>query len=100
MPSRLRAWLRPWAVLLLATGAPPPAIPQEADPERGRAIYTEACAECHMEDATGDSVAPDIAGIPRNNLRRAIGGLEGMPEFELPPEDLAAVLAYLRTLDR
>ncbi|SNT07997.1 c-type cytochrome [Tropicimonas sediminicola] len=99
MPSLLHARARPVAILWLLVEGLSPAAAQDAETLLGQAIYAENCVECHMEDAGGDDIAPEIAGIPRNNIRRAMGGLEGMPEFELTAEEVAAVHAYLRTLD-
>ncbi|MFD0981254.1 c-type cytochrome [Tropicimonas aquimaris] len=99
MPSLLHAQTRFVVIIWLLVKGLSTATAQDADPTLGQAIYAENCVECHMEDAGGDDVAPEIAGIPRNNIRRAMGGLEGMPEFEMTTEEVAAVHAYLRTLD-
>ena len=65
----------------------------------GETLYQENCIDCHMEDAAGDDIAPDIRGIPKNNLRRAMGGFDAMPEFDLSDREQAALLVYLKSLD-
>lgn len=94
--GKVRKMLRK-IVLGMALAIGQPAL-AEAEPD-GREIYERDCMECHMPDGSGEDPAPEVAGIPQNNLRRAMGGLEGMPEFEFSAEELAAILAYLQTLD-
>ena len=40
----------------------------EPDLPRGRAIFAQTCAQCHMLFGTGGKVGPDITGSNRNNL--------------------------------
>ncbi|PRY21741.1 cbb3-type cytochrome c oxidase subunit III [Aliiruegeria haliotis] len=90
--------MKPPTAVVLALACPTSAL-AEGVPV-GEAIYLAHCMECHMASGAGDDIAPDIRGIPSNNLRRAMGGLEGMPEFDFSDEELAAILGYLKSLDR
>ncbi|SFC66662.1 c-type cytochrome [Tropicimonas isoalkanivorans] len=81
------------AILVLCCGAA-----QADDTAQGESIYRDNCIDCHMEHAEGDGMAPDIRGVPRNSLRRAMGGFDAMPEFELSKGDVAELLSYLHSL--
>ncbi len=98
--------------------APPPRRLPARDPlamDRGRTLYAEQCAACHGPQGQGASGAyPALAGNPivtlpePGNLLQAItgGGFPpatagnprpyGMPPFDLPHEDLAALATWLR----
>ena len=87
----------------------------------GKAAYDRTCARCHGEEGKGDSAADRYMGvtIPRLNtaqvqsksdaeLKEIISsGTKNMPPVEieqsgflhrLPSQDVAAVIAYVRTL--
>ena len=41
---------------------------QQADREHGRAVFTRACANCHMLHGQGGKTGPDLTGGQRSNL--------------------------------
>lgn len=109
-----------WAVHYLHSLPPqpvPPAAPA-ANPTQlsaGARLYVERCADCHGRDGAGvPGVYPALAGNPvvtQASLRNLVqvlrhGGFApstvgnprpyGMPPSDLPNEDIAAVLTYLR----
>jgi putative heme-binding domain-containing protein len=45
-----------------------PAVLQAADKVRGRSIFTNACAVCHVLYGEGGHVGPDLTGAGRDNL--------------------------------
>ncbi|WP_170844560.1 hypothetical protein [Aliiruegeria lutimaris] len=47
-----------------------------------------------------DDAAPDIRGANRSALDRALPGFDQMPEFDFTEEEIQALQAYLRDLDR
>ena len=73
-------------------------------PARGQAVYKLACAQCHGADGRGTPTgmnlvdrpllyrAPDFAQVVKKGRGR-------MPAFPLPDRDVAAMLAWLRTLE-
>jgi cytochrome c len=77
---------------------------------RGRLLVQRYCAGCHSVTRTGSS--PNPAAPPFRDLNRryridelgealAEGILTGhpaMPEFKFPPDDVKAVLAYLKSI--
>jgi len=77
---------------------------------RGRLLAQRYCAGCHAIARNGDS--PNRAAPPFRDLNQryhiddlaealAEGILTGhpaMPEFRFPPQDVAAVLAYLKSI--
>ncbi len=79
----------------------------DGDPDRGRAIYGENCAECHGasgEGGTGTALANPVFlatasdTFIRDTVRRGRTGTP-MPAFaeRLPAEDIDAVVSFLRT---
>jgi mono/diheme cytochrome c family protein len=80
--------------------------------ERGRAIVEESCARCHSVAADGESplaAAPPFRELgrryPVSDLQEALA--EGivtahpeMPQFAFPPEDVAAIIGYLETIQQ
>jgi mono/diheme cytochrome c family protein len=71
---------------------------------RGRELFLKSCAHCHAADARGDE-GPDLHGLQvsdRYIARVITRGVEGeMPAFgkKHGPADVAALTAYLRSLD-
>ncbi|MEO7143406.1 MAG: PQQ-binding-like beta-propeller repeat protein [Bryobacteraceae bacterium] len=113
MPSKRRsklqaaAHLRPTSTLILAVALGPAfLIAQSADD--GARLYAEHCAACHGDDAGGGGRAPQLAGNRRVRARSPEqiynvihnGILQsGMPAFNLPAHDLAALAAFVRSLN-
>jgi len=74
----------------------------------GARLFRQHCAACHGADAHGGGQGPGLAGNPHisglaaEQLRDIIhAGFPntGMPPFDLPPVDLDALAAYLRTMN-
>jgi mono/diheme cytochrome c family protein len=67
----------------------------------GELLYLENCADCHLEDGSGDRGPSLIFHVPKHPDRYLVdlilGGKGDMPAFdELGDQDVADVLAYLR----
>lgn len=91
-----------------------PAVPALAlDAElvgRGQAILEAKCSACHATATTGSSPlaeAPPFRDLHRKynveHLAEAlaegiVSGHPGMPEFIFPPDDIDAIIAYLKSL--
>jgi mono/diheme cytochrome c family protein len=81
---------------VLAAGSPGPVV-------TGRTLFLKNCAHCHADDATGDE-GPDLHGLHKSDdwiARRIRNGVKGeMTAFgeKFSPEDVKALIAYLRTL--
>lgn len=79
-------------------------------PQRGQAIALDMCAGCHAvgtDDASPLPAAPPFRTLheryPVSDLQEALAegmvtGHEAMPEVALPPDDVAAFIAYLESL--
>ncbi|WP_296817406.1 cytochrome c [Brevundimonas sp.] len=108
----------PWlAILWLILGgqpSQPPGPPAELEVSviRGERMAVERCGGCHAVGADDDSplaAAPPFRTIPGRypveNLEEALA--EGiivahdapMPTFQMEPDEIADILAYMRTLD-
>ena len=102
------------AAVLIALAAGLHAGPARADDqvEAGRALVEGSCAGCHAigRDDTGDNPdAPPFRTFaskwPLEHLEEALaegivvghGGAE-MPEFVFDPDEIAAIIAYLHTV--
>lgn len=82
----------------------------EVDPARGEAFVQDHCAACHAIGSDGDS--PNLNAPPFRLLGRKypVASLEealaegifvghgGMPEFELDPDLIGPVIAYLESI--
>ena len=104
----------PPAIVLLALLACLAAGQSKASPEKGNEIFDEQCSRCHeyktMERKTGPSLKLlfakeklESSGKPvteANIIERIEKGGEGMPAFkeEIAKEDLANLIAYLKTI--
>jgi mono/diheme cytochrome c family protein len=70
----------------------------------GRKLFLNSCAHCHGADARGDE-GPDLHAVKVSD--RYIGNIithgipHEMPSFakKLSPDDITALLAYVRSLD-
>jgi cbb3-type cytochrome c oxidase subunit III len=101
-----------------ASGVSTAAAPQKgraAQIERGRAVYADRCARCHGADGQGRTrlgetvEAPDLTDRAFQQVRSSArmiasvtDGRAGMPAFKkkLSRQDIAASVAYVRTLRR
>jgi cytochrome c len=96
------------AVALLYSAAMTSTVAQDAN--QGGRLAEKYCARCHAIGTTGDSPHPsappfrEIAAKGNvDDLQEALAegitvGHPDMPEFELPPEQVASFLAYLKSL--
>jgi len=75
---------------------------------RGKNIFTQSCAGCHGADTFGTDRAPGLSGNRRvrarniEQLRNLIShGIPatGMPAFNLAPQDLEAIVAFVHSLN-
>jgi mono/diheme cytochrome c family protein len=94
----------------LIAAAPQIALAQAADLDEGKAIAEANCSRCHAVGEQGDSpmpAAPPFRTIPDrydpNDLTEALAegmvvGHDAMPQFELPPEKISNLLAYIASL--
>ena len=71
----------------------------------GKKTFETRCVLCHAGDGTGTDRAPAILDfIGANSARRLTALIRegrptgGMPGFDLPPEELGELVAYLATL--
>ncbi len=71
--------------------------------DKGKALYAEKCAACHQADGKGlPGTFPALAGSKvvadvEAAVKKITQGGGGMPAFkDLTPEDLAAILTYIR----
>ncbi len=95
----LAAWLRPVAA---------------ADDQfkHGETLLQQHCSQCHAVGATGASPlkqAPAFRTLgqryPIESLEEALGegimtGHPNMPEFEFDPDDVSAIIAYLKSIQQ
>ena len=103
----MRLWCS-W-VSLLPSAAPRPLSPAA---QRGRVFVQVNCAKCHAVGRIGDSplsIAPAFRTLhkryPVESLQESLAegivtGHPSMPEFALPPDQVDAVIAYLKSLER
>jgi mono/diheme cytochrome c family protein len=98
------------ALVLLTACATPEERLARAEESRGREIAETNCGSCHAIAATGDSPAPEappFRTLSRNyrvdTLEEALAegisvGHPAMPQFEFAPDDVDALIAYLRSI--
>jgi mono/diheme cytochrome c family protein len=86
-----------------ATHAVRPNPTPDVEIKKGRTLFLNSCAHCHGEDAHGDE-GPDLHELEISD-RRIVNvikhGIKGeMPSFakKHPDEEIALLLAYLRSL--
>ncbi len=96
------------ALLAMATASQ--ATPDQDPIARGKAIVTRNCAACHAVGTTGDSPNPTAPRFRRLSERYDVEALaeglaEGltvghgpMPEWTFPPDDVTAIVAYLKSI--
>lgn len=96
------------ALMLLAASAAP--APADDSPERGREIAEQFCARCHAAGTAGDSplaAAPpfrklgqrfEIRDLEESLAEGIVTGHPDMPEFAFEPDDVGAIIAYLKSI--
>ena len=104
-----------FAASVAGAAAPPQKGGAAARVERGREVYAERCARCHGADGQGRTrmgetvEAPDLsdpdwqrARSDARLLASVANGRGSMPPFKrkLSRQDIAASVAYVRTLRR
>lgn len=85
------------------TAAPQAALSEKA--QKGQSLFAAQCAFCHGRDATGGETGPDLTSsdlVEEDVNGNEIGPVvrsgrmdKGMPSFNLPDGDLAAVIAFI-----
>lgn len=88
------------------------AVGQDYDPvEDGRALVTMYCTDCHATETTGESplaIAPrfrdlhlryDVEFLSEALVEGIVTAHPEMPQFEFDPDQAAAIVAYLKTLE-
>lgn len=106
--ARALVRLVPFAFLLIAGTT----MAEEVQPvETGRALVSMYCADCHAIGATGTSrlaIAPpfrelylryDVEFLSEALVEGIVTAHPDMPEFEFDPDQAAAIIAYLKTLE-
>jgi putative heme-binding domain-containing protein len=90
------------------SGQTPPAAPSGISDNlaQGRAVFAARCAGCHGADALGTDRAPKLVGSRsvsqrstfrlRELIQTGIQGT-GMPAFDLPPNELDAIVALVHS---
>jgi len=94
-------------IAVLATNS---ALAQQNPERQGEAILTRNCSMCHATGRAGTSPhreAPAFRTLsqryPVDELQEALGeglssGHPDMPDFVFPPDQIGAILAYLRSI--
>jgi cytochrome c len=102
----MRALLLTLTLLLTVT----PALAQDDPVAAGQAIAEEKCARCHAIGLEGESqlpIAPPFRTLseryPVDDLAEAlaegiVSGHPAMPEFIFEPDEVAALIAYLQSV--
>lgn len=96
--------------LAFAALAAGPALAEDAQAAQGHEIVQRNCGMCHAvgrADASPNTAAPAFRDLhkryPIDNLAEALaeGILTGhpqMPEFAFPPEQVSAIISYLKSI--
>jgi cytochrome c len=99
-------------VLSLDLGASATAASDDPRTEHGRILLEENCSRCHAIGISGASQfvpAPPFRTLeeryPLENLEEAlaegiVSGHPAMPEFAFDPDQIGAIIAYLKSLHR
>jgi mono/diheme cytochrome c family protein len=113
MPRTLLTLRRCAAVVIAAalSGSVVSANAQSPAAQRGLTFVRVHCAQCHSIDRISDSpltIAPPfrtlhlrypIESLERRLLEGVVAGHPTMPQFRLDPDQVANVIAYLKTLE-
>ena len=96
------------AAILAAIAAPAAA----QDVKRGETLLARECGRCHAVGRAGNSAAMDAPAFrtlakryPIESLEEALGegimsGHPDMPEFKFDADDVGAIIAYLKSIQR
>ena len=74
-------------------------------PAKGRTLFFQSCSHCHGRDADGGEDAPSLHKLQISRAHMALvikSGIKGeMPTFskKYSDQDIAAIVAYLKTLN-
>jgi cytochrome c len=111
---RARIILRRCAAIVVGAALSWSAVPANAQSpaaQRGLTFVRVHCAQCHSIDRVSESpltIAPPFRTLhlkyPIENLERRfsegiVAGHPTMPQFRLEPDQVANVIAYLKTLE-
>lgn len=110
-PSKRRLALAAMAVLAVSLSSASLAVAEELEVTRGRTFARANCAHCHAIGPTGTS--PLFAAPPFRDLHRRypvedlaeplaegiMTGHPSMPQFTLHADEVADVIAYLKSLE-
>jgi mono/diheme cytochrome c family protein len=103
--------LMPLITFLVLVGLPSPTLADPPDPQRGKEFAQANCARCHSIERSGDSPrdpAPPFRQLhnryPVETLEESLAegivtGHADMPEFELSPDQIDDLIAFLKTLE-
>jgi putative heme-binding domain-containing protein len=50
-------------------------LPSEGDAERGRKVFTESCAQCHVSGGMGHRVGPDLSGVTHRSVEDLLSNI-------------------------
>jgi mono/diheme cytochrome c family protein len=109
----VRTIARAFVFLLVVTGISGQfAVAQEFNPvEDGHALVTMYCTDCHATEAAGESpfaTAPrfrdlylryDVDFLSEALVEGIVTAHPEMPQFEFDPDQAAAIVAYLKSLE-
>jgi mono/diheme cytochrome c family protein len=97
--------------LLVVLCLPAATLADSPDPQRGKEFAQANCAQCHSIERTGSSPrspAPPFRELhnryPVETLEESLAegivtGHADMPEFELSPDQIDDLIAFLKTLE-
>lgn len=81
-----------------------PLVSPSPEVARGEAAFDRQCSYCHPGGEHGLAPALNNKPLPgfliRFQVRHGLGAMPALSERELPPAELDAVVAYLKTLRR
>ena len=103
--------MKPAFIMLIFLPLWDSAAAQTADVVHGKALVETNCARCHGVGATDKSAHPDAPEFRTLSRRYPLDALEeafvegiytghpDMPEFKASPDQIAAIIAYIATLN-
>lgn len=69
--------------------------------EEGAVLFEVHCLACHGADAAGlPDNGKDIRGMPDSRVKRAVRGLDQMPEIDITREERQKIVAFLASLSK